>query len=138
MKRAVFSLLLALCLLLLASCGEAVPNYTEANNTLLGDATVSRVEVSSMPHGYSYSFRGDDAEAVVDYIRSLTLESDFAENPDVYVGMTWVVEIEYDGAEKATVYMFGNIFIRRDSSEWLKMEYSEAEGFASLLEKLDK
>ena len=89
-----------------------------------------------MPHGYEYSFEGEKAERAADYIRSLTLKTEFDENPDVFTGMTWVVELSYEDGKTVTVYMFGNMFIRRADGEWLKMDYDEAEQFLSLLERL--
>ena len=135
MKKTIISFFLCLLLVFAVSCESA---EAVANNALLDDGAVKKVEVTSMPEGYYYTFVESEAETVASYIRSLHLEDEFPEDPNVYAGMTWVVDIEYDGADTTTVYMFGNMFIRRDSSEWLRMEYSEAEGFASLLEKLDK
>ena len=133
MKRTIIFLALVLCLLFLASCGAP-----EKADVFLDGGEVRAVEVSSMPHGYSYSFSGSEAERVVDYISALHLESSFTEDPNVYTGMTWVVDIEYADGDTDTVYMFGNTFIRKGDSDWLKMEYKEAEGFSELLESLDK
>ena len=104
---------------------------------VLDDGVVKSVEVSSMPHGYEYSFEGKYAYAVIDYIRGQYLEADFPEDPDVYTGMTWVVDIRYEDGTDTTVYMFGNMFIRKDNENWLKMDYNEAEAFGEQLYNLD-
>lgn len=134
MKRSIFVLLLCFCLVFAISCDS---EEGSANNTVLDDGVVKSIEVSSMPHGYEYSFDGNDAYAVIDYIRGLHLEADFPEDPDVYTGMTWVVDIRYEDGTDTTVYMFGNMFIRKDNENWLKMDYNEAEAFGELIYNLD-
>ena len=135
MKRSIFVLLLCFCLVFAISCGS---EDGSVNSAALDEGVVKSIEVSSMPHGYEYSFEGNDAHAVIDYIRGLHLEADFSEDPDVYTGMTWVVDIRYEDGTDTTVYMFGNMFIRKDNENWLKMDYNEAAAFEELLENLDK
>lgn len=130
MKRKLFFLLaITLCFSVFSGCSE---------KKLLNDGSVKSVVVTSLPEGYEYSFAGDDAEAVIDYLSSLNLISVFSENPDEYSGMTWVIAIEYENGTEETVYHFGNMFVRRDGGAWYKMNYDEAARFSTLLDELSK
>ncbi len=97
---------------------------------------VADVHVFSLPAAYDYTFDGEAAEEIAEYLRSLALISDFPENPDLYGGGTWIIEVEYESGESATVCHFGNMFIRTDHGKWYKMVHSEAMELDSLIEKL--
>ncbi len=103
---------------------------------LLKECNVESVSVSSIPENYEYSFGGDDAKAIVDYIEKLNLITDFKENPNEYGGMTWVISIEYENGDHTTVYHFGNMFIRTENGSWYKMKSEEAQRFEYLLNDL--
>ena len=102
------------------------------------DAKVQTVNISSLPDGYSYSFSGDEADTIVDYLSALNLISDFPENPNEYSGMTWVITIAYEDQECVTVYHFGNLFVRTEDGPWYKLDFDEAAEFDTLLEDLAK
>lgn len=104
--------------------------------SLLSQKNVTGVTVTSLPEGYNYSFTGSDADAIVEYLSSIKLIFEFEDNPDEYVGMVWVVSIEYENGEAATAYHFGNRFIRVNNGPWYKMTFDEANRFESLLEQL--
>lgn len=104
---------------------------------LLQAGYVTRVAVSSLPGGYDYAYEGEDALAIVEYLDSLTLRSEFEEDPDEYVGMTWVIAVDYADGSTVTVYHFGNMFIRNEDGPWYRMEYEEAERFHALLDELN-
>lgn len=114
------------------------PSFSDRYTSLLLQTSegVSSVSVSSLPGGYDYSFDGEAAKEVVDYFTNLNLISDFTENPNEYDGMTWVVNVEYDNGASETLYHFGNMFVRRESGSWYKMNYDEAARFATLLTEL--
>ena len=105
---------------------------------LLKEGNVKNVHVTSLPEGYDYSFSGDDAKSVEDYFRKLNLIVNFEENPNEYVGVTWVISLEYENSDTQTIYHFGNMFIRADKSPWYKMTYEEASAFDTLLRSLKK
>ena len=105
---------------------------------LLLDGEITDVEVSSLPEYYNYSFNGESAKKIVDYLSSLNLESDFEENPNEYGGMTWVVSLKYENGDALTVYHAGNMFIRAENGTWYKMTYEEASRFHTLLDELNK
>ena len=104
---------------------------------LLEAGDVTRVTVSSLPGGYAYAYEGEDALAIVDYLDSLSLRSQFEEDPDEYVGMTWVIAVDYADGSTVTVYHFGNMFIRNEDGPWYRMEYEEAARFHALLDELN-
>lgn len=131
-QRRAWVIAIILCLLAMTACSGAA----EKGEVLLKDDTVRKISVTSVSEGYAYSFTGDSAQAVIDYISKLHLRSRFAEDPDVYSGMTWVISLEYDGGEIHTIYHFGNMFIRVDDHAWYKMTYEEAGRFEALLEEL--
>ena len=115
--------------------GEASAEAGEDDLVQAGDVT--RVTVSSLPGGYDYAYEGEDALAIVDYLDSLSLQSRFAENPDEYTGMTWVISLSYADGNTVTVYHSGNMFIRAADGPWYKMSYEEASRLEALLEKLN-
>ena len=104
---------------------------------LLQAGDVTRVAVSSLPGSYAYAYEGEDALAIVDYLDSLSLRSEFEEDPDEYVGMTWVIAVDHADGSTVTVYHFGNMFIRNEDGPWYRMEYEEAERFHALLDELN-
>ena len=93
--------------------------------------------MTSLPEGYAYSFSGEDAKAIIDYLSNLNLEENFKENPDGYTGMTWVVSLKYDNGDVSTVYHFGNMFIKVENGPWYLMTYDEASRFGRLLSELN-
>lgn len=95
------------------------------------------IHVTSLPEGYAYSFSGEDAKAIIDYLSNLNLEENFKENPDGYTGMTWVVSLKYDNGNVSTVYHFGNMFIKVENGPWYLMTYDEASRFGRLLSELN-
>ncbi|MBQ3599104.1 MAG: hypothetical protein II987_07535 [Clostridia bacterium] len=105
---------------------------------LRGNELVVKIHISSLPEAYEYSYDGEDAEEIVKYLKGLALISDFSENPDEYAGMTWVIELEYENGANATVYHFGNMFIRTDHGKWYMMEHSEALKLSELIKELNK
>ena len=104
---------------------------------LLVDGNVVELDVFSLSEEYNYSFTGEDAQAIVDYLSELRLEGRFEEKPDEYDGMTWVISLEYENGDTLKIYHFGNMFIRSQNSSWYKMTYEEASYFEILLEQLN-
>ncbi len=112
------------------------PNSNTTQNSLIREKTINNITVTSLPSGYEYSLTGDDVNAIVDYFSNLHLISDFEENPDEYLGMTWVIAVEYGDGTSSTIYHFGNMFVRTDDRPWYKMDYEEASRFHPLLQEL--
>ena len=146
MKRLVALVAVFAFLLLLVGCQETEIQSTETSrdnvsnqvsgSQLLIEGNVIKCDVSSLPENYNYSFKGESAKKIVDYLSSLNLESDFEENPNEYAGMTWVLTFEYDNGETLNVYHFGNMFIRAGNGTWYKMTYEEASRFDELLDEI--
>ena len=99
---------------------------------------ISSVVVSSAQEGNNYTFKGSAAKDVVDYFANLNLITDFDEDPNEHGGMTWTVTISYNDGTIETIYHFGNMFVRRESGSWYKMNYDEATQFDSLLTDLNE
>ena len=106
-------------------------------DALLQAGDVTQVSVTSLPEGYAYAYEGEDAMAIVDYLGSLSLRSEFEENPNEYYAMSWVISVEYADGSTVTVYHFGNMFIRAEDGPWYRMEYEEADRFHALLDELN-
>lgn len=119
------------------SVGMGETSAEAGEDDLLEAGDVTRVTVSSLPGSYAYAYEGEDALAIVDYLDSLSLRSEFAEDPDEYVGMTWVIAVDHADGSTVTVYHFGNMFIRAEDGPWYRMEYEEAERFHALLDELN-
>lgn len=131
MKKRMLIVWMCICILGITGCG--LKSQPVLGSQLLKEGKVTRIEVSSLPEGYAYSFSGKDATAIIDYLSGLNLEGNFKENPDQYGGMTWVISLHYEDRDTVTVYHFGNLFIRSDSSRWYKMTHEEASRFEALL-----
>ena len=135
MKKLLTIALAFLCVLGMVGCSQQ-PQQVQGNQ-LLAEGNVIKIDVSSLPEGYNYSFAGEDAKEIIDYLSNLNLQSNFEEDPNEYTGMTWVISLEYDNGEILTVYHFGNMFIRTEKGSWYKMTYDEANRFDTLLDELN-
>ena len=135
MKKVLTIAVAFLCLLGMVGCSQQ-PQYVQGNQ-LLVEGNVIKIDVSSLPDGYNYSFHGEEAKEIIDYLSNLNLQGNFEENPNEYTGMTWVICLEYDNGDKLTVYHFGNMFIRSEKGSWYKMTYDEANRFYTLLDELN-
>lgn len=139
MKKLTVIALALICVLGVCGCGQDQSlQQPQDAQLLLPEGNIVSVEISSLPEGFNYSFGGEDAETIADYLSSLHLGSDFEENPNEYTGMTYVISLKYDSDEVLTVYHFGNMFIRSEDAPWYKMTYDEASRFDTLLDELDK
>ncbi|WP_294753020.1 serpin family protein [uncultured Ruminococcus sp.] len=104
----------------------------------LKDSKVKSAVVTGMIGTKKYSFEGEKAQAVVDYLKSLHLVTNFSENPDEYNGGGWTIDLEYEGGDTVTVWHNANMFIRNPLKPWYRMDYEEAFSFDNLLFELDK
>ena len=141
MKHLLIIALAFLCVFGMVGCSQQPqqpqqPQQAQSNQ-LIAEGNVIMIDVSSLPEGYNYSFDGEEAKEIIDYLSNLNLQSNFEENPNEYTGMTWVICLEYDNGDKLTVYHFGNMFIRTEKGSWYKMTYDEANRFDTLLDELN-
>ena len=134
MKKLMAIVMTVLCVLVIAGCSQQ--SQQVKGNQLLAEGNVINVDISSLPEGYNYSFGGEGAKAIVDYLSDLNLNSKFEENPNEYSGMTWVISLEYENGDVLSVYHFGNMFIRSENGSWYRMTYDEASRFDMLLDEL--
>jgi len=150
MKKIIAIVLVCICMLGIVGCshkpqqvqgsqllaeGSHKPQQVQGSQ-LLAEGNVINIDVSSLPEGYNYSFNQADAKAIIDYLLTLNLESNFEENPNEYGGMTWVISLKYENGDTLTIYHFGNMFIRVNGGSWYKMTYDEASRFDTLLDEL--
>ncbi len=126
MKKIILLAIALVCVLYLAGCSKG--------SILLIDGTVKKVTVTSLPEYSDYSFTGEKAKAVVDYLSDLSLTSVFFENPDRYGGWAWVISLEYESGETVTIYDCG-MFIMRSGGSWYKTKHNGSR-FEKLLEEL--
>jgi hypothetical protein len=134
MKKIIAIVLVCICVLGIVGCSQQ-PQQVQGGQ-LLAEGKVINIDISSRPKGYNYSFSGKDAEAIIDYLSTLNLESNFEENPNEYMGMTWVISLKYENGDALTIHHFGNMFIRVKGGSWYKMTYDEASRFDTLLDEL--
>ncbi|MBQ4108306.1 MAG: hypothetical protein IJC80_02770 [Clostridia bacterium] len=106
------------------------------NAQLLPTGNIVQIDLASLPEGRNYSFSGEDAKVIVDYLSNLSLISDFSENPDEYGGMAWEISLNYDNGEVFEVYHFGNMIIRFGNGDWYKMINEQARQFNVLIKDL--
>lgn len=134
MKKLLIITLAFLCVLSMVGCSQQ--HQQVKGNQLLAEGNIVKIDVSSLPERYNYSFSGEDAKAIVDYLSDLNLDSKFEENPNEYTGMTWVISLKYENGDVLKVYHFGNMFISSENGSWYKMTYDEASRFDMLLDEL--
>ena len=131
MKRILLMILtLAICLPILSGC-------TPKQFKNLNERDIKSVSVSTLPefYGYEYSFSGDEARAVVDYLSGLNLTPHPISVPNG--GMTWVIEIKYEDESETTVYLFGDeIWI--NAKEKYLMQSEENGVFEALIRNLNQ
>lgn len=126
MKRILLIILtLAICLPILSGC--SLPE--------LDENSIKRIAVTSLPEGYEYSFKGDDAQAIVDYLESLHLTPYLGLPSET--GMAWVISIEHENGEVTTVYHSCNKYIMAEGGLRYEMIFEEANRFSTLLYELD-
>ena len=136
MKKFIAFVLVCICIFGVIGCNQP-PQQVKAT-PLLAEGNIVKIDVSSLPEGYNYSFSGEDVKAIIDYLSALNLESEFEENPNEYTGMTWVIALEYENGDILKIYHFGNMFIRSQNGSWYRMSYEEASRFDTLLDELSK
>ena len=126
MKRILIMILtLAVCLPVLSGC--SLPE--------LDENSIKSISVTSSPEGYEYSFKGADAQAIVDYLESLHLTPFSGINSED--GMTWVISIEDKNGKITTVYHSCNKYIMAEDGSLYEMIFEEANRLSSLLYELD-
>ena len=126
MKRILLIILaLAVCLPVLSGCSQQN----------LDENSIKRISVTSLPKGYEYSFKGDDAQAIIDYLESLHLTPFSGINSAN--GMAWVISIEDKNGKITTVYHSCNKYIMAEGGSLYEMIFEEADRFGSLLYELD-
>ena len=135
MRKLLAILLGIFCVLSIVGCSQQ--SQQVQGNQLLAEGNVIKIDVSSLPEGYNYSFNGENAKEIIGYLSSLNLQGNFEENPNEYTGMTWVITLEYENGDTLTIYHFGNMFIRSEKGSWYKMTYEEASRFDVLLNELN-
>lgn len=146
MKKLILFILVLACALSMLSCSITddedmldEPQETEKTvrkNSLLKDAKVESVAVTSFPKGRNFSFSGDAVKPLTDYVCGLDIESEFSEDPEQYSGMTWIIALTYEGGATQTIYHFGNMFIKSDDGPWYRMNDEQAAELEPLLLKL--
>ena len=130
MKRILTMILtIAICLPILSGC-------TPKQFKNLNESEIKSVSVTTLPefYGYEYSFTGEEARAVVDYLSGLKLTPLLISVGKG--GMTWVIEIKYEDESETTVYLFGDeIWINAKEKYLLQSEENGV--FEALLEALN-
>ena len=132
MKKIAVFVLALLCVVALVGCS---PAHTE-ESVLLKEGTVKHISVSSWPEGYNYSYTGESAQAIVDYLSGLDLKKSSTGAPP---GMAWDIILEYEDGSTVELCHAGNSVIRVvGDSQYYKMTYEQASAFDSLLWELNE
>ena len=134
MRKLLTILLTIFCMLGIVGCSQQ--SLQVQGSQLLAEGNVIKIDISSLPEGYNYSFKGNDAKEILDYLSNLNLQRNFKENPNEYSGMTWVISLEYENGDVLKVYHFGNMFICSENGPWYRMTHNEAARFDALLDEL--
>ncbi|MBR3469630.1 MAG: hypothetical protein IKH28_08055 [Lachnospiraceae bacterium] len=145
-KRLVSILAVVLACVMLVSCSDSSvqtkdgdQKTTESSSevesgALLPDGEIVRIEVSSSAGDFHFSFSDSETiKTLKEYFDTLELESDFPENPQDLLGMTWILEFLYSDQSTATVYHSGNTIVRNKNGNWYKMKYEQAAKLEDLM-----
>ena len=125
MKKWISFVLALVCAVALVGCSKL----------LIKEESVKNISVSSVPAGYEYSFQGDDAQAIIDYLTNLNLTPHNGIFDEV--GMTWDISIEYENGDAVRISHNCNKYIRMNDGSWYQMTFEEANRFSTLLEELN-
>ena len=87
-----------------------------------------------MPEGYDYSYTGEDAQAILDYLSGLDLVEDATPPPS---GGAWDITIEYEDGSTVKLYHSANEYIGISGGSQYKMTYEQASAFDNLLYELN-
>ena len=136
MNKFIAVVLVCVCLIGVIGCKQS--SQQAPGNQLLAEGNVVKIDVSSLPELYNYSFSGKDINEIIDYLSTLSLESEFEEDPNTYTGLTWVIALEYEDGDALKIYHFGNKFIRSGDGPWYKMTYEQASRLETLFDELGK
>lgn len=101
------------------------------------DGNITAIVINSLPESKKYSrvYRNTEKiKIIVGYLNKLSLKGTFSENPDKYVGMTYIINISYADGRQNIVYHFGNMFIRENEDKWKRMTYNEAQKLNKLIQ----
>ena len=108
-----------------------------ANDLFLSAEGVKYIHITTLPENLDIKcYSSSDIERVINYFSLLTLESDFPENPDEYMGMAYDVIIKYENGETREFIHFGS-FLKEVGFDWRKMSDNEARGFENIVSILD-
>ena len=137
MKKFISIFLIVVFLFSVSGCSKAV---VINENELIKKGEITKVTVTSLPddsnyiHVYTSSYK---IKRIINYLNRLTLESEFIENPNDYVGGTLVIQINYKNGTVETVYHCANMFIRLNNGDWKRMKYEEAEQLDKIIDELN-
>ncbi len=119
-------------LLLLISCSALVGCSPVAAVSKNGN--VKEIHVTSEPQGYEYSFTGNEAQAIAEYLSNLNLTPAFPFHS--YTGGSWNISIEYENGKIINIYHSCNKFIRINNGMLYEMPDEEGRRFDTLLDEL--
>ncbi len=103
----------------------------------ISDDNITAIMINTQPESEKYSRVYRDTEKInkiVGYLNEISLKGTFTENPDYYVGMTYIINISYADGSQNIVYHFGNMFIRLKEGEWKRMTYNQAQKLDKLIQ----
>lgn len=90
------------------------------------------IKLSSLPETNEYTFSGEAANEIYEYLANLKTEY-YSSNNDLN-GITYVISIEYDNGDLKTLYHFSYLIGTDDG--WYKIKNYEEQEFENLIKKL--
>lgn len=97
----------------------------ERGGELLPEGKVISVTTSTAPESSRiYCFTGDDAKAIEDYFRGLTLINDY-EDSTLVGGMAWIITLQYENGDEEEIWFNGTYVWNRASGGWYLIDYGE-------------
>lgn len=131
MRKTVFLLAALVMLLALAGCTTRIAQIETDD--------VEKVEITFLPESYEYARTYTDREkieCVVSYLNGLTLRERFPENPNECDGGAYTLILTMtDGTQREFIH-FGNMFLRENGGDWLRMTYEEASALDDIIYRI--
>jgi hypothetical protein len=134
-KRIVSVLLIAMLICVCVVCIYVFSLHVDGS-VLIPKGEITEIRVRLSLEEEEYTFTGDSAKKIIDYLSDLSLISDFEEDPEKSNGAAWFITLVYEDGREICIYHIGNKFIRNGESDWYKMYYRQAEKFDKLMDEL--
>ena len=122
------------CLLLLCACsGHDLINLDTRREHITAIRISTTPEDPELERVYTSP---EKIDALSEYLEFLDLSDDYkGYDPDDYVGMTWLITVQYDDQDDVVHRHIGDLMFKTDDGPWYKMDREQAMMLATIVEE---